>query len=103
MKFFTNKKTVQKIIIALVLVILCNFIVPTYNVQAADLVGEAVGTVMSTAGGYVTDAIVALIITLLDAAFNGVQNFMIGGDYHLSFMHDRDKEDTYYRSTRWAE
>lgn len=103
MKFFTNKKTVQKIIIAIVLVILCNFIVPTYNVQAADLVGEAVGTVMSTAGGYITDACVALVITILDAAFNGVQNFMIGGKYHYTFMHDRDKENEYYRSTRWSE
>ena len=95
MKFFTNKKVIQKIIIALVLVISCNFIVPTYIVQA-----NVLGDVASGIGGFVTDAFVGLIVSIVDAAFNGVQNFMIGGDYHLSFMKDRDDVDEYYRSTR---
>lgn len=95
MKFFTNKKTVQKIIIMLVLVISCNFILPTYSVHAG-----LIGDIASGIGGFVTDGFVSLIITVVDAAFNGVQNFMIGGDYHFSFMKDRDAEDSYYRSSR---
>lgn len=98
MKFFTSKKTVQKIIIMLVLVISCNFILPTYSVHAG-LVGE----ITSAVGGFVTDAFVGLIISIVDAGFNGVQNFMIGGDYQLSFMQDRSATDEYYRSSRkWS-
>ena len=95
MKFFTNKKTIQKIIITLVLVISCNFILPTYSVHAG-----IIGDIASGIGGFVTDGFVSLIITVVDAAFNGVQNFMIGGDYHFSFMKDRDETSEYYRPTK---
>lgn len=95
MKFFTSKKTVQKIVIMLVLVISCNFIMPIHKVRAVD-----VGEIMSEVGGFAVDIFVGIGVTLIDAAFNGIQNFMIGGDYYYTFMYDRDDTNKYYRFPR---
>lgn len=84
MKFFTNKSTVQKIIIVLVLMILCNFIMPTYSVHA-NVLTDAIGTVASGIGNFITEPLIGAIVSIIDAAFNGVQNFMIGRRISLKF------------------
>lgn len=94
MKFFTNKKVIQKIVIILLLVISCNLIIPTSTVHAG-IFGEVVNAI----GGFIVPPVVTLITTIADAGLNGLQNFMIGNEAPDEFMVDRDDDDQYYAPT----
>ncbi len=69
MKFFSKKKNIQKIIIALVVLILFNFIVPPYSNAG---VGADIGGVLSS-------PIVALLAVMCDSLNCIMANFMVGG------------------------
>ena len=77
MKFFSKKKNIQKIIIALVVLILFNFIVPTYS--NAD------------AAGVLSTPIVALLATICDSINCLMANFMVGGLNWLEVYPDVNK------------
>lgn len=94
MKFFANKKNIQKIVIAILIILSFNFVVPK-KVQALDAVGSVLGGI----GGFIMDPFLALLTTIVDAAFNGIQDFMLGSDDHAFFMIDRDNESEYYGPT----
>lgn len=68
MKMFTNKNIVQKIIIAIVIVMLFNFCVPMTTVHAG---------IVSDIGGIMKDAIVNLVATIFDAVNYGLQMIML--------------------------
>ncbi|MBO5479177.1 MAG: hypothetical protein J6A04_05730 [Clostridia bacterium] len=84
MKFFTNKAVTQKIIIAIVIVILTTFAAPVSTVQA-----DWGGKLMSP------------ILSLLTAIFDGVQHLlemaMLGET--APFMKDIDDEDSYNKTS----
>lgn len=65
MKIFTNKKIVQKVIIAIVIVLSFNFVAPTYS--QADF------------GGVLFGPIVDFVAKLFDAILAGLQYFMYDG------------------------
>lgn len=61
MKLFTNKNITQKIIIAVLIVILCNFIFPTYS--RADI------------GGMLFDPMADLVCSIADVVLSALQVF----------------------------
>lgn len=65
MKIFTNKKIVQKVIIAIVIVLSFNFIAPTYS--QADV------------GGILAGPIIDFVTMFFDAAMSAFQYFMYDG------------------------
>lgn len=67
MKFFSNKKTTKKIIIAILLVMSFNFIAPNYS-QAA----------MDETGGKLFEPISNLICTIADLVIKGLQFYFLG-------------------------
>lgn len=71
MKFLTEKRTIHKIIIAVVFVMLFNFVMP--NISLAT---EAV----ETAGGILFEPIKDLLLIVSDAIMNLLQSFMFGMD-----------------------
>lgn len=91
MKFFANKKNIQKIVIMILLIMSFNFVVPK-KVQAVDAVGSVLGGI----GSFIMDPFLALISVAIDAVFNGVQDFMMGSDGNIFFMIDRSEVDEYY-------
>lgn len=64
MKFFTNKSVVQKIIIAIVIIIVCNFSIPT-RVQA-------------DVGGILMSPVVAFVTVIVDGIYNLLEWAMLG-------------------------
>lgn len=65
MKIFTNKKVIQKIVIAILIVLSFNFITPTFS--------------MANVGGALLDPIFDLLATIADAVVSGLQYFMFDG------------------------
>lgn len=71
MKFLTEKRTIHKIIIAIVFVMLFNFVMP--NISLAT---EAA----ATAGGILFEPIKDLLLIIADSIMNVLQSFMFGMD-----------------------
>lgn len=65
MKTFTNKKVIQKVIIAIVIVLLFNFIVPSYS--------------QASFGGVLLGPVIDLVAGIGDAIFAALQYFMYDG------------------------
>ena len=74
MKIFTNKKVVQKVIIAIIIVLSFNFIVP--NFSQADVVGDV--------GGVLLGPIIDFIAGIGDAVLSALQYFMYDGNVSIA-------------------
>ena len=72
-KFFTNKNMVQKIIIALLITILCNFTIPIYS--NAGAIGDAGGEIIDVGLGLVK----GIVVMIGDAVIGLLQTQFIGG------------------------
>lgn len=83
MKFFTEKRTIHKIIIAVVFVILFNFVSP--NISFAS---EAVGTV----GGILFEPIKDLLLVIADGIMQVLQGILFGMD--TSFVNIQWQDET---------
>lgn len=70
MKIFTKKNTTQKIILAILIVTLCNFIFPTYS--------------RAGWGGLLLDPIIDVAGSLLDIVVGGLQAFLVDGELNNS-------------------
>ncbi|MCI9177397.1 MAG: hypothetical protein HFJ28_02205 [Clostridia bacterium] len=89
MKFLTQTRTTHKIIIAIVFVILFNFISPNLSIASAA----------STAGGILFEPIKDLLLVIADGIITLVQSILFGMD--ASFMtirYDKDWVPTAVRS-----
>lgn len=82
MKIFTNKNIIQKMIIILVFLIMFNFTIPK--------------PVNAGLGGFIMDPIISLVVTIVDAFYNGLQWMMTGQDANWTFMRDRSETSEYY-------
>lgn len=71
-KLFTNKNVVQKIIIALVIAILCNFTIPTYS--HADIWDDAKNAI----GDILSEGIGSILLILGDSIINVMQYCFLG-------------------------
>lgn len=91
MKYFARKKTVQKIILALLIIILINFIVPK-RVSAVNW-GDVAGDLLKE--------IVQLIDQLGDVVMGAFNNFMLGADGIGSAMLDQDDDNLEPGSGSW--
>lgn len=65
MKIFTNKNITQKIILAVVIVTLCNFIFPTCS--------------RASVGGLLFDPIANIVVSVCDVIVSAFQNFFYDG------------------------
>ena len=103
MKIFTKKSSTQKIILTVLIVILCNFIFPTYS--------------RAGIGGILFDPITNLVTTVGDSILAILQNFLYNGEYNVVsglssimlkagfFVNNRDKypDMDYTGNTSWSE
>lgn len=94
MKFFANKKITQKIVITILLILSFNFIIP--KPIHANIVEDAIETAGDLIGGFILNPFLSLLTSITDAAFNAVQDFMLGNDNKFFFMVSRDDTDQYY-------
>ena len=91
MKYFTKKKSIQKIILALLIITSTNFIIPK-RVSAAGW-GDVAGSLLKE--------IVQLVDQLGDVIMGAFNNFMLGADGIGSAMLDQDNDNLKEDSGSW--
>ena len=92
MKFLTNKKMIQKIVIVIISVITLNFCVPTrsYCTDWGDV------------GGKILKEVVQFVVALGDVVVGALNNFMLGADGYDTAMLNRDMIEYNLRDTNSA-
>lgn len=81
MKFFTNKKSTQKIIIALITVIMLNFCVPMRSYCTSQ---------WGDVGGKLLKEVVQFVVAVGDVVVGALNHFMLGADGYDSAMINRE-------------
>lgn len=92
MKFLINKKFIQKIIIAIIMVVTLNFCVPMRS-YCTDW-GEV--------GGKILKEVVQFVVALGDVVVGALNNFMLGADGYDSAMVNRDTLEYNQKDTNSA-
>ena len=92
MKFLTNKKMIQKTVIAIISIITLNFCVPT----------RSYCTNWEDVGGKILKEVVQFVVALGDVVVGGLNNFMLGADNYDTAMLNRDMVEYNLRDSNSA-